>query len=60
MSITWSMVDPGERESLVWALVSGMEPGTRLMRWVAVCKSALATDVFKRYGDKYIKHLKEV
>ena len=45
-SITWSMVDPGERESLVWALVSGMEPGTRLMRWVAVCRSALATEVY--------------
>ena len=37
------MVDPGERESLVWALVSVMEPGTRLMRWVAVCRSALVT-----------------
>ena len=40
------MVDPGERESLVWALVSGMEPGTRLMRWVAVCKSALVAEVY--------------
>ena len=46
VSITWSMVDPGERESLVWALVSGMEPGTRLMRWVAVCRSALATEIY--------------
>ena len=41
--MTWSMVEPGEREARVWALVSVREPGTRLMRWVAVCRSALAS-----------------
>ena len=39
--VTWSMVEPGLRASLVWTEVSVMAPGTRLMRWVAVCRSAL-------------------
>ena len=41
-AIPGGMVDPGERVSLVWPCPASLSPGpgTRLMRWVAVCRSA--------------------
>ena len=41
-AIPGGMVDPGERVSLVCPCPASLSPGpgTRLMRWVAVCRSA--------------------